>query len=112
MIIVRNRCEYYIRACVDSLELFQSDDTVSSLLNRLLMIDPSLPTKKIKKRWDPFDCNDPNLEINLDRTENGLPPIDLWNIGVSIHTNVFSNVVFCLLKYPRIFGSRHISRPI
>ena len=47
----------------------------------LLMIDPS-PPAKIKKRWDPFDGNDPNLEINLDREQFGLPPIDFWNIGV------------------------------
>ena len=55
---------------------------ISPLLNRLLMIDPSPPAKKIKKRWNPFDSDDPNLEINLDRAENGLPPIDLWNTGV------------------------------
>ena len=55
---------------------------VSPLFNRSLIIDPSSPTKKIKKRWNRFDSDDPNLEINLDRAEYGLPPIDLWNIGV------------------------------
>jgi hypothetical protein len=54
----------------------------SPLLNRLLMIDPSTPPKKIKKRWNTFDFDDPNLEINRRRAGNGLPPIDLWNIGV------------------------------
>jgi len=47
------------------------------------MIDPSPPTTiKIKKRWNPFDRDDPNLEINLDRAQFGLPPIDEWNVGV------------------------------
>ena len=44
--------------------------------------DPSPPTKKIKKRWTPFDIDDPNLEFNFYRIEPGLPPIDFWNIGV------------------------------
>jgi len=48
----------------------------------LLMIDPSPPATKIKKRWDPFDGNDPNLEVNLGRERFGLPPIDFWNICV------------------------------
>ena len=51
-------------------------------LSAILMIDPSPPKKKIKKRWNPFDIDDPNLDLNLGRTENGLPPIDEWNIGV------------------------------
>lgn len=55
---------------------------VSRLLNCLLMIDRSPAPKKIKKRWNPFDTDDPNWEINFDRAEIGLPPIDLWNIGV------------------------------
>lgn len=47
------------------------------------MVDPSPPPmKKIKKRWNPFDRDDPNLEINLSRARNRLPPIDEWNIGV------------------------------
>ena len=46
------------------------------------MIDPSTPTKKIKKRWNPYDIGDPNLEVNRGRAENGLPPIDFWNIGI------------------------------
>ena len=46
------------------------------------MTDPSLPPKKIKKRWNPFDSDDPNQELNLDRADNGLPPIDEWNVGV------------------------------
>ena len=47
------------------------------------MIDPSPPpTKKIQKRWNPFDRDDPNLEINIDRAQYGMPPIDRWNIGV------------------------------
>jgi len=46
------------------------------------MIDPSPSPKKIKKHWNPFDTDDPNWKVNRDRTENGLPPIDLWNIGV------------------------------
>ena len=50
-------------------------------LNYLLIIDPSPPTKT-KKPWNPFDRNDPNLEVNLDRAQFGLPPIDFWNIGV------------------------------
>ena len=47
----------------------------------LQMIDPSPPTKIIK-RWNPFDRDDPNLDLNLDRAQFGLPPIDYWNIGV------------------------------
>ena len=46
------------------------------------MIDPSSPLTKIKKCWNPFDRDDPNLEINLDRAQCGLPPIDKWNVGV------------------------------
>ena len=51
-------------------------------LSAILMIDPSPPKKKIKKRWDPFDIDDPNLSLNHARTGHGLPPIDAWNIGV------------------------------
>ena len=46
------------------------------------MFDPSPALTKIKKHWNPFDRDDPNLEVNLSRAQNGLPPIDEWNIGV------------------------------
>jgi len=49
----------------------------------ILVDDPSPPPKtKIKKPWNPFDRDDPNLELNLDRAQYGLPPIDEWNLGV------------------------------
>ena len=48
----------------------------------LLMTDPSPPPKVIKKRWNPYNDDDPNNELNLDRAENDLPPIDFWGIGV------------------------------
>jgi len=57
-------------------------DGNSPALSAVLMVDPSPPKKKIKKRWNRFDINDPNWDINVVRTENGLPPIDEWNIGV------------------------------
>ena len=48
-----------------------------------MIIDPCPPPPtKIKKRWNPFDRNDPNLEINLKRAQFGLPPIDEWNLGI------------------------------
>lgn len=62
----------------------------------LLMIDPSPPTK-IKKRWDPFDPNDPNLEVNLDREQFRLPPIDFWNIGVEYTSKKLPTPVSTLL---------------
>jgi len=65
-------------------------------LERLLMIDPSPPppTTKIKKRWDPFDHDDPNSEINLKRARYGLPPIDKWNLGVEY---TYRSIPKCLL---------------
>ena len=72
------------------------------------MIDPSPPTEKIKKRWNPFDTDDPNFEINRDRAENGLPPIDLWNIGVEYTYKRIHSCLLCLLKQRGISDSRHI----
>lgn len=48
----------------------------------LLMLDPKKPGKKVKKRWNKFDDDDPNCSINNDRAQYGLPPIDMWNIGI------------------------------
>ena len=38
--------------------------------------------KKTKKRWKRFDPKDPNTPINMQRAEEGMPPIDYWKIGV------------------------------
>jgi hypothetical protein len=60
------------------------------------MIDPSSATMtKIKKRWDPFDRDDPNLELNLNRAQYGLPPIDDWNIGVEYTYRSIPKALLC-----------------
>ena len=49
------------------------------------MLDPHPPPEKIKKRWSVFNLNtidDPNEPHNRERVRHGLPPVDLWNIGV------------------------------
>lgn len=53
-------------------------------MDRWLTVDPSPPPPptKIQKRWNPFDRDDPNLEINLDMGEHELPLTDEWNIDV------------------------------
>jgi hypothetical protein len=51
-------------------------------LPTLLMLDPKKPGKKVKKRWNKFDDDDPNSSINNARAQYGLPPIDKWNIGI------------------------------
>lgn len=53
---------------------------IPSLIH-VLMTDRAPPTKTTK-RWDPFDRNDPNLSVNLDRAHFGMPPIGFWNIGI------------------------------
>ena len=32
--------------------------------------------------WNPFDVDDPNLAVNLDRIANRLSHINEWNIGI------------------------------
>ena len=51
-------------------------------LSGIPMIDPSPSPPKIKKRFNRFDNDDPNWEINIQRTGNGLLLIDEWNIVV------------------------------
>jgi len=60
------------------------------------MIDPSpATTTKIKKRWNPFDRDDPNLELNLNRAQYGLPPIDEWNLGVEYTYRGIPKALLC-----------------
>ena len=50
---------------------------------RLIALDYGpQPMEKIKKRWNPFDRTDPNWRANRKRAQNGLPPVDVWNVGV------------------------------
>jgi len=50
----------------------------------LLTSDYGPQPPKIKKRWIPFamPSEDPNAFDNRSRVDAGLPPVDIWNIGV------------------------------